>query len=98
MDDERVSISSLEALRQREPDVLDRLRAMPNGERLFLIHPLRALADAGFDLSDEAVAEILRLHPNLAQMPTTAYDALQASPAAQSGTVRLDGLFEWERV
>jgi hypothetical protein len=95
MDDSRMRISTFQELREREPEVLERVCALPNGERLFLTHPLRALADAGIDLGDDALARISRLHPNLAVMPETAYDALRASPIAQSGTIHLSGLFDW---
>jgi hypothetical protein len=96
MDAGPLRVASLAELRAREPEILARLRALPNGERLFLIHPLRALADAGVALDDEATAAILRLHPNLAAMPALPYDAVKSSRLPQRGHVRLLGLFRWE--
>jgi hypothetical protein len=92
-----LQVASLADLREREADILDRLRQVPNGERLFLVHPLRALADVGVVLEDTATAELLRVHPTLSFLSDTPYDALRGSPALQPGTVRLAGLFRWEQ-
>jgi hypothetical protein len=92
----KLTVGSLRELRERETDILGWLREIPNGERLFLLHPFRALSDVGVVLDDGVSAELLRMHPNLVTRSDTPYDALRASEARQPGTVRLAGLFRWD--
>ena len=91
-----VQFESLVELREHEREILERFSRIPNGNRLFLLNPLRALADVGVTLSDSATADLLRLHPNLTSLSNTSYDALNATTIDQPGTVRLKGLFRWE--
>lgn len=88
-----VDVLTLDDLFEREDEILDRLRQTPNGERLFMLDPLRSLADAGVQLGEATMATLLRMHPNLASVSPTPYEALKASPVPQPGPFQLGGLF-----
>lgn len=90
---DRLDVPTIDGLFAQERQILERVRQMPNGERLFLLDPIRALGDAGVRLGEAATAELLRMHPNLACLSPTPYDALKASEVPQPGQVNLRGLF-----
>ena len=91
------TIDSIAELREAEAEILERVVAVPNGALLFLIDPLRAITDAGFELSDSTVAELRRVVGG-SEVPLAAYTAIKESGEARVETVELGGLFDWSEL
>jgi hypothetical protein len=86
-------INSLGDLFSHEKEILRRIDETPRGPNLFVIHPLRMLADVGVELSDEAQRALLRHEPGLAKLSATAYEALKKTQEHQRVRFRINGLF-----
>jgi hypothetical protein len=87
-------VNSLVDLRKAEGEIVARLMSLPNGGLLFLLDPVRSLADVGVELSDRARAELAEIEPNVTAM-SAAYDAVKNRETEVSVDVRLVGLFDW---
>ena len=94
-DSDVLTISSLRELQEREIEILRRIRAIPNGERLFLANPFLLLAGVGVELAPEVREALSRRHPNLSGLTSTAYIFLKEASPRQSIRVTLQGLFQW---
>jgi hypothetical protein len=90
----RLEISSFEQLLEHEAVILERIKSVPNGGHLFMVHPFLLLYDVGVYLSEAARAEILRRETYLSALSELPYYALKASREPQGVTVNLLGLFE----
>lgn len=90
---QKIAARTFDELLRHEPEILDRLAALPNGGQLFLIHPFMALADVGVELGAEAQATLLQREPQLSALSVVPYQALKASRAQQHMQVRVHGLF-----
>lgn len=86
-------ISSIDDLFENEEEILRRINEAPNGPNLYVIHPLRALADLGIELSDEARQSLVRREPGLAALSITAYEALMKSKKHQLVRFHIKALF-----
>lgn len=89
-------VGSLAELREVEAEALAQLKELPNGELLFFVDPVRALADAGFRLSEPA-AKALRPHVEMPDGLLSAYSSIRESEE-ELAVVQLRGLFDWSRV
>ncbi len=89
-----ITIRTYDELLTREQELLVRIRALPNGGQLYLVHPLMLFADIGAELTPDVQAEFLAQHG----MPASGwseepYRALRESICKQSSRVVLRGLF-----
>jgi hypothetical protein len=90
-----LEIDSYEQLARNEPEILRRLRALPNGPWLVLLDAPRALRDGGVHLSAEAIREWARREgPHLFRRNgrETAYDAVARAVGPSRSTITLNGL------
>ncbi|HEX8177267.1 MAG TPA: hypothetical protein VF543_19420 [Pyrinomonadaceae bacterium] len=90
----RLEIGSYDELIRNEPEILRRIKAMPNGGALFLINPFLLFEDIGVVLSDTAKREVLTAEPRLAGLSAIPYRALKTSRSRQNYRVNVRGLFE----
>jgi hypothetical protein len=90
----RLEIGSYDELMKNEPEILRRIKAMPNGGALFLINPFLLFEDVGVKLSDKAKREVLAAEPRLMGLSAIPYRALKASKSRQNYRVNVKGLFE----
>jgi hypothetical protein len=88
-----IQITSLEQLHAHEPEILERIAAMPNGGQLFLTNPFMLLDELGVELDDGVRAQIVELHPEIGSATETAYRALRRTASDQHVKVVLEGLF-----
>jgi hypothetical protein len=88
-----LSVSSLEALRKAESEVLGRLADNPGAAQLFIVDPVRALETVGVALTPEAVSAWEATVPGLADRdPLGRFDRLQKMGPDPNITVRVEGL------
>lgn len=90
-------IRTYEELLREEPAILRRIAETPNGGNLFMIHPLRLLADIEVNLTPELEAQLVRRFPELSGLSNTPYDALKSAVGAQKVRVHVRGLFRKKR-
>jgi hypothetical protein len=83
------TIADLEAA---EIDVLQAIRGVPNGARLFLSDPFRFLREHGFTVEASLVERLNKLQPKLAPPNTGLYDRIQRGDFKPLGTVRIVSL------
>jgi hypothetical protein len=88
-----LQINSLNDLFGHEKEILRRIDETVNGPNLFVIDPLRMLADVGVELSKEARQALLHHEPSLAYSSVTAYEALKKTKEPQRVRFHLKGLF-----
>jgi hypothetical protein len=87
-------VSSVQELFDREEEILQRIRARRNGGLLFLLAPLRLLADVGVEIDPAVTAWIEEQEPAAVQKTAPgAYESVANSDSDSSMTVQLDGLF-----
>jgi len=89
----RSAIHSYEELMRHEPAILRRIADMPNGGNLFMIHPLRLLADIGVTLTPELETQLIRRFPELSGLSSVPYDALKSTEGEQRVRFNIRGLF-----
>ncbi len=89
-----LQIASYRELLHAEPEILQRIRSLPNGGNLFLIHPFLLFEDIGVELVRELRSEILAQEPSLAGLSEEPYYALKRSNTKQSYRITLQGLFK----
>ena len=90
---DHLRIKSLNELFIHEKEILRRIDETPNGPNLFVVHPLRMLADVGVELSKEAQQAVLQHEPGLAALSATAYEALKKTQEPQRVRFHLKALF-----
>lgn len=78
-----LKINSLSELISNERAVTQRINALPNGGNLFVIHPLKTLAEAGIVLSPQALREWSQQERQLLSLSETPYQALKSSESTQ---------------
>jgi hypothetical protein len=88
-----LKVRSFEELLRDEETILRRISEFPNGGNLFMIHPLRLLAEIGVILTPELEAQLVRRFPELSGLSTAPYDALKSSKAEQKIRFHIRGLF-----
>jgi len=89
-----IKINSFDELFDHEREILERIKRIPNGGHLFLVHPFMLLADIGVELSERAKEEIVQQEPTLATVSALPYHALRRSEKASRLRVHLRGLFQ----
>jgi hypothetical protein len=89
----RLAVHSYEELMRHQPAILRRISDMPNGGNLFMIHPLRLLADIGVTLTPELEAQLIRRFPELSGLSSVPYDALKSAKGEQKVRFNVRGLF-----
>ncbi len=94
----KVQISSIEDLQKYESEILDRIRKIPNGPNLFMIHPFMMLSDVDVELSDDVIKKLVEIEPHLSALSVIPYEILKKSNAKQSVTYTLRGLFPREKL
>jgi hypothetical protein len=75
-----------------EIEVLETIRAVPNGERLFLADPFRFLREHGFTVDATFVDRLTKLQPKLASPNTDLYDRIQRGDFKPLGTLHIVSL------
>lgn len=90
---DHLRIKSLNELFIHEKEILRRIDETPNGPNLFVVHPLRMLADVGVELSKEAQQALLQHEPALSALSLIAYEALKKTQQRQGVRIQLKGLF-----
>ncbi len=88
-----ITISTYDELLNHEQELLERISALPNGGQLYLIHPLRVLAEVGAELAPDVQDEFAAQHDGSGGWSEEPYRALRESTSAQLGRVTLRGLF-----
>ena len=88
-----LKVRSFEELLRDEKTILRRISEFPNGGNLFMIHPLRLLADVGVTLTPELEAQLVRRFPELSRLSITPYDALKSAKGEQKVRFHIRGLF-----
>ena len=88
-----IVVATYDELLAREQELIDRIRAIPNGGQLNLLHPLRLLADVGVELAPEARDEFASRHGGAGAWSERPYRALRESTSEQPSRVILRGLF-----
>lgn len=86
-------IGSFAELLHEEPKILRRIAETPNGGYLFMIHPLRLLADLEVKLTPELEAQLVRRFPELSALSLAPYEALKAAQGPQKIRFHIRGLF-----
>jgi hypothetical protein len=89
----RLAVHSYEELMRHEAAILRRISDTPNGGNLFMIHPLRLLADIGVTLTPELEAQLIRRFPELSGLSSAPYDALKSAKNEQKVRFNVRGLF-----
>jgi hypothetical protein len=82
-------IESIEELFKHQEEILARIERVPNGGNLFVIHPLKMLADVSVQLSAAVREELLRRSPQLAAASSVAYEAVRSGDEDQKVRIRL---------
>jgi hypothetical protein len=84
-------ILSLHELQEYAPQIIERINASHNGGLRFLVHPLRMLRDLDVELSEKALAELVRLEPKVSMGSDAAYEALLSEEGRSNIEVVIDG-------
>jgi len=79
-------------LKASEIDVLQAIRRVPNGERLFLADPVRFLRENGFTVDAGLVDRLTKLQSKLAAPNTALYDRIQRGDVKPLGTLHIVSL------
>jgi hypothetical protein len=72
--------------------VLQAIRGVPNGERLFLADPFRFLREHGFTIDPTLIDRLTKLQPKLASPNTDLYDRIQRGDFKPLGTLHIVSL------
>ncbi len=88
-----ISIKTYDELLKSEQELLDRIRRLPNGGQLYMIHPLLVFADVGAELAPDVQKEFAAQHGGAGGWSEGPYRALRASTSKQPTRVNLRGLF-----
>jgi len=88
-----LKIDSFDELMQHEQEILKRIAQVPNGGRLFVIHPFMLFIDINVILSEDARKEIVKREPYLSGASPVTYNALKASKSKQNLRFHIRGLF-----
>jgi hypothetical protein len=89
-----VKVGSFFDLMKHEKEILARIKRVPNGAQLFLVHPFLLFKDIGVELSQRAKQELQQYEPGLAALSAAPYRALKNSKEKQHIRFHLRGLFE----
>lgn len=92
-DNRPLAIGTYDELLASEQELLERIRLLPNGGQLYLIHPLLVFADVGAELAPEVQQEFAAQHGGAGGWSEGPYRALRASTSRQPAQVNLRGLF-----
>jgi hypothetical protein len=87
-------VGSFAELMKHEKEILERIKGLPNGGQLFLIHPFLLFKDIGVELSERAEQELRRYQPSLTALSAVPYQALKNSKEKQHVRFHVRGLFE----
>ena len=88
-----IAIRTYAELLEHEQELLNRIRVVPNGGQLYMIHPLLLFADIGADLAPEVQQEFAIQHTGSGGWSEGPYRALRESAGTQPIQVTLRGLF-----
>jgi hypothetical protein len=88
-----IAIRTYNELLKSEQELLERIRLLPNGGQLYLIHPLLMFADVGAELSPDVQEEFAVRHGGSGGWSEEPYKALRGSASKQPTQVTLRGLF-----
>lgn len=88
-----LKVSSLEDLDQHEPEILERIQAVPNGGNRFMAHPFALLSDINVDLTPEVRTKLEERIPELTGLSKEPYRALVKTEADQPIRFHMQGLF-----
>ena len=88
-----IAIRTYDELLKSEQELLERIRLLPNGGQLYLIHPLLVFADVGAELAPEVQEEFAVHHGGSGGWSEEPYRALRESTNKQPIQVTLRGLF-----
>jgi hypothetical protein len=92
-DHQPLNVHSFDELLRKEETILRRIAEFTNGGNLFLIHPLRLLADVGVILTPELEGQLVQRFPELSGLSTAPFEALKSSKAEQKVRFHIRGLF-----
>lgn len=92
-DSDSISIDNWEDLTKHEPEILQRIKALPNGDRAFLTHPLLCLTSVGVNLSEKFRHNLIDHHPSLALKSSHVFRAVLNNKIDDNINVNLSGLF-----
>lgn len=87
------AISSYDQLLKLEQELLQRISEIPNGGRLYLLHPLMMFSDIGIELAPAAQDEFAARHGGAGGWSEGPYNALRRSTCEQPGKATLRSLF-----
>ena len=88
-----IAIRTYDELLKSEQELLERIRLLPNGGQLYLIHPLLVFADVGAELAADVQQEFAVQHGGSGGWSEEPYRALRESTSKQPIQVTLRGLF-----
>lgn len=88
-----IAIRTYDELLKSEQELLERIRLLPNGGQLYLIHPLLVFADVGAELAPDVQEEFAARHGGAGGWSEVPYRALRVSTSKQPTQVTLRGLF-----
>ena len=92
-DTNSIKINNWEELCEHEPEILQRIKALPNGDRAFVTHPLLCLTMVGVNLSEKFRDTLIRLHPTLALKSPFVFRAILNNKIDDNIKMNLSGLF-----
>jgi len=92
-----LKVDSFAELMKNEEKILEKIKRIPNGGQLFLIHPFMLLQDIGVELSEQAIREIQKQEPRLTGLSDVPYKALKNTKEKQNIRFHLAGLFDPKR-
>lgn len=88
-----IAIRTYDELLKSEQELLERIRLLPNGGQLYLIHPLLVFAAVGADLAPDVQEEFAVQHGGSGGWSEEPYRALRESTSKQPIQVTFRGLF-----